>query len=176
MTSTINSTQYGLDSDGNVTTERTEVAVVDGHIEMFSRDGARWARHVYGSGGAEMSCDESDVPAEIRGYNSLASIRVEMSSDAGCEWSDAEQAMCCACVVTALEGVYPGVDVECEIADRSDTRVFVYGRERQIGFVTHPEPEDELKGTIQSIVQDVWNNGDFWAALETDESGVVEAL
>lgn len=97
--------------------------------------------------------------------NNLGSIRVESSSDAGCEWSDNDQANFCRHVVEYLSGLYPGVTVQCELAERSDTRVFVYGRERANGLVTHPAPEHDLIASIKSAVQDVWNLGDFWEGV-----------
>lgn len=59
-------TQYGLDIDGNVTSNRADVARVDGHETMYSLARGAWTRHVYGPGGAEMACDAQDVPAVIR--------------------------------------------------------------------------------------------------------------
>ena len=59
--------QYGLDNGGNVTTNRGEVEVVDGHVTMYSlREDGRWTHHVYGPGGAEGWCSEIDVPGAVR--------------------------------------------------------------------------------------------------------------
>lgn len=101
--------------------------------------------------------------------NALSSIRVESSCDAGCDWTEHEQSDFCAAVVASLSEIYPGVDVECEIAEGSDTRVFVYGRQRS-GLVTFPEHEHDLIHTIKGLVQDVWNAGDFWGPAERDEA------
>lgn len=59
-------TQIGISFGGQVTSDRADVRPgVDGHVTMWSLTAQGFARHVYGPGGAEMLCDESDVPAAV---------------------------------------------------------------------------------------------------------------
>jgi hypothetical protein len=58
--------RYGLTSDGSVTTNNGDVAVVDGHKTTYALTAADgWEMRVDGPGGAEMACQPEDVPAAI---------------------------------------------------------------------------------------------------------------
>lgn len=135
------------------------VVASDTLLEFWGTDyvGDHWRVHLTG---------------EREPINSLKSIRVVSSSDAGCDWTEQEQADFCAAVVTCLSDAYPGVDVECEVGGL-ETKVFVYGRQKPAGLVTYPEQEADLIDTIKAAVQDVWEDGSFWGPVERDERGMI---
>jgi hypothetical protein len=102
---------------------------------------------------------------QVTQQNNLQIIRVVSSSDAGCEWSLEEQLNFSQEVESHLSQIYPNVMVECEVVDRFDTKVFIYGKESPNGQVTHPEAEDDLIASIKAQVQEVWEQGNFWTPI-----------
>jgi hypothetical protein len=97
--------------------------------------------------------------------SSALSIRLDDTTDWGCQSSDADRAAYEQAVTDAISKVYPGaeVTVQCLQIARPRACVTTRGRDgRILSDVATSERETEIEEHVIEISREVWDAGEFW--------------
>ena len=97
-------------------------------------------------------------------------IRLDDTTDWGCQGSDEDRASYEAEVTAAIEADYPGADVSVQLVHRASPRCVVTTRDEEGRILTDHATllrETEIEEDVIEIARSVWDAGDFWTAGET---------
>lgn len=94
-------------------------------------------------------------------------IRLDDTTDWGCQGSDWERAEYETQVAAAIVAAYPGADVTVQCLQIGKPRVVVESRDADGTLLMDDATTDreaEIEDRVLAIAADVWEAGDFWTA------------